>query len=298
MAILMKNIHKNFKNIQALKNISLRFEKNQITGLIGFNGSGKTTTFNIITNIIDSYKGNVFIEKNGSERPITRKDRWMMSYLAAGTEPQNSEKVMTHINFMGGLFGLSKKEIKTKIKDLVEILGFSRNLNAKTKSLSKGNQQKIKIICAFLNPYAEYIFLDEPFDGLDPIVVEKLRKYIMTHKQNKCIVITSHRMEVVDQMCDSFYILKEGNLVEHKTLEEQTQNLLLVTNIGTSIDKIRDFKEIISVMKTEKEIHIEVASKHHYKVLANKLMLQEDCEFVSLKEKKLTDSVFERYANE
>lgn len=75
MAILMKNIHKNFKNIQALKNISLRFEKNQITGLIGFNGSGKTTTFNIITNIIDSYKGNVFIEKNGSERPITRKDR-------------------------------------------------------------------------------------------------------------------------------------------------------------------------------------------------------------------------------
>lgn len=297
MSIVIKNISKNFKEIKALKNIDLKFEENQITGLIGFNGSGKTTTFNILTNIIEAYEGNVCIEQNGALRKITQNDRWKMSYLSSGTDPQNFEKVVKHFNFVGGIYGLSKKQVLKRIEEIVNILDFKSNLNIRAKNLSKGNQQKIKIISTFINPDAKYIFLDEPFDGLDPIMVKKLSDYFYEQRKDKTIVITSHRMDIVDQICDSFFILKEGKIVERKKATEKS-NLFLVTNIDAPIEKIEKMKEVLSISKNQKEIYVEVVSQEHYKILANKLITEDKCKFVSLKEKGLTESVFERYADE
>lgn len=298
MAIIMKDITKQYKDTKALDRINIRFEDNSVIGLIGFNGSGKTTSFNIITNLIEKFDGSILIEENGIERPIRQSDRTHISYLSAGAEPQNQERVIDQLYYIGSLHGLSRKETKAQIDEAVQILEFDGNLNKSIRSLSKGNQQKIKLIGVFINPNMKYLFLDEPFDGLDPIMVEKIKNFILSKKEGLTIIVTSHRMDVVDQMCDSFYILKDGVLVESKIGDKKDVSILMEVNKEVPVADIRKIANVISVVKKKDSTLVKIESLDKFKVVNKKLVMHKDYVWSSLKEKKLTESVFERYANE
>ena len=299
MALIMKDITKQYKNVLALDKVNARFEDNSIIGLIGFNGSGKTTSFNIITDLIEKFDGSILIEENGVERPITQEDRIMFSYLSAGAEPQNSEKVIDHLNYLGSLHGLTKKETHEQIEEVLKVLEFSEKLNMPIKSLSKGNQQKIKLAGIFINPNMKYLLLDEPFDGLDPIMVEKIKNFILSRKEGLTIIITSHRMDVVDQMCDSFYILKDGVIVDSKnTKTESDETIIIAVNKEMPITNIRKIKGVISATKNNKEIIIVAESLKSFKAINKSLIKEDKYTWSSYREKKLTESVFERYADE
>ena len=249
MSLQMKNITKDFKNIKALSDISINFEENKITGLIGFNGSGKTTSFNILTNLIEKFDGKVTM----NNQPLNEDDFFKISYLSAGYEAQNDDSISRHLLYIGLAYGMSKKETIQKIEELNKIVQIQGDLNQRIKKLSKGNQQKIKIIAAFLNPNLKYLLMDEPFDGLDPIMIDRIKKFILTFREKVTIIITSHRMEIVDEMCDSFYILKNGLLVEHKN-KNHLNSINIITNLETDIKKLENLKEIISIKKRKDEI--------------------------------------------
>ncbi|WKX02798.1 ATP-binding cassette domain-containing protein [Candidatus Mycoplasma mahonii] len=302
MALIMRNISINYKNLKALDNVSIRFEDNAIIGLIGFNGSGKTTSFNLLTNLIENYSGNVLIseQKDGQEveRLMTRNDHYMFSYLSAGSEPQNNELVIDQLGYLGSLHGLSKKGTLAQIKEIIKVLEFDGKLNKPIKSLSKGNQQKIKLAGIFINPNIKYLLLDEPFDGLDPIMIEKIKNYILSIRKGLTIIITSHRMDVVDKMCDSFYILKDGVLVDSKVLDVNDKTIRMSVNLEVSLKNIKKTKYVLGATKNNKEIIIKVESLEKFKFVNKKLCLDPKYVWSSLKEKNLTESVFERYAHD
>lgn len=292
MALEMRNVTKQYPNIKALDSVNMTFQKNSIVGLIGFNGSGKTTSFNILTNLIEKFDGSVLIDG----RPITQADRQKFSYLSAGAEPQNQERVIDQLKYVGTLHGLSKKALLETIAPAVKILDFEDKLNKPIKSLSKGNQQKIKLVQAFINPHMEYLLLDEPFDGLDPIMVNKIKDFILARKKNMTIIITSHRMDVVDAMCDSFYILKDGVIADSKVTDKKDKTILMTVNKEMTMDV---FKQIPNVLKAERMkdfILLTLDSIESFKLVNKVLVEQPKYVWSSLKQKNLTESVFERYA--
>lgn len=135
------------------------------------------------------------------------------------------------------------------------------------RSLSKGNQQKIKIISVFLNPHLKYLLLDEPFDGLDPIMVEKVKKFIQQKKQGLTIIITSHRMEVIDQLCDRYYILRRGVLVESKNKDELQQDakIMIAVNKEVPAEFIKSIPHVLSVIKKDRENIILAENINYFK---------------------------------
>ena len=255
MSLQVSLVTKKFKDVTALKQVSMDFHDNSITGLIGFNGSGKTTMFNILTNLIEDYRGAVTITENKKKRAITYADHATFSYMAAGSEPRNSDRVMQHFYYLGALHGLSRVNVRKNIADLVRILEFKKQLTWRVKSLSKGNQQKIKIISVFLNPRLKYLLLDEPFDGLDPIMVEKVSKFIQQKKQGLTIIITSHRMEVVDELCDRYYILRKGLLVESKNKDELQHDtkIMIAVNKEVPVEFIKNIPHVLDVLEKDRE---------------------------------------------
>ncbi len=289
MIIKMENVSKIFnKKTKALQNVNMEFKKNKITGLIGFNGSGKTTTFNILTNFIESYKGTVTFDG----KKINKNIRQKISYLSAGAEPRNPMRTITHLYQMASLYQVKKSKAKKIIYDLSKKIDFTQFLKKPIKSLSKGNQQKIKFISILLNPNVEILFLDEPFDGLDPIMVNKIKKIFMEMK-NTTIIVTSHRMNVVQEMCDDFYILKDGILIDKKKTSES--KIYVSFNKEIPIKKIKLLNYVSNIKKTNKEIILEIKDIKDFKKLNKLLISLNQFVWCSIKEKNIAESVFEGY---
>ncbi|MCK5945718.1 MAG: ABC transporter ATP-binding protein [Mycoplasmataceae bacterium] len=289
MKIVIKNLSKTFNDgTKALDNVSMSFKENKITGLIGFNGSGKTTTFNILSNFIEKYEGEVTID--GKE--ITRETLKTFSYLAAGAEPKNPIRVITHLYSISYMYGLKKKEADLIILPLAKEMDFTDLLKNPIKTLSKGNQQKIKIIAAMLNPNLKILLLDEPFDGLDPLMVNKIKKIFLRLK-NVTIILTSHRMAVVQEMCSEFFVLKDGVLIDAKTMEDKT--VLIEVNGEVPTVEIKKMKSVISISKKDGKTLIVVDEIKNFKPVNKKLMASPKYVFSSLKDKNLAEAVFDGY---
>ncbi|MBX4209799.1 MAG: ATP-binding cassette domain-containing protein [Mollicutes bacterium PWAP] len=287
--IEIQNLDKKFEDkTHALKNISIKFPDNQITGLIGFNGSGKSTTFNIVSDFIEKYKGNVLFDGH----PITMEDKRTISYLAAGAEPKNKTKSINQLIEAATLQGMNKKEAKILIENIAKKLEFTEYLKKPIGKLSKGNQQKVKIISTFLNPSVKYIFLDEPFDGLDPVMVEKVKAmYMDLHKNKKIsIIITSHRMDVVQSMVKEFFVLKKGILVDSKTNIEK--NIFVKVNEKVKITPIKKLNFVKSAIKKENKILITIDKIENFKKLNKLLISDKEYIYSTIKEKNIAASVF------
>ena len=285
----MENVSKTYdRKVRALKNVNIDFKKNIITGLIGFNGSGKTTSFNIIANYIEDFEGRILID--GS--PSTEKMRKKISYLSAGAEPKNPMKVKKHLYQIASLYKVSKKKAKEIIMPLAKEMEFTEFWNKPIKTLSKGNQQKIKVLATFLNPNTETLLLDEPFDGLDPVMVNKISNIFLRLK-NKTIIITSHRMNVVQKMCKEFYILKDGVIIDKKQIDSNI--VTIATNKEIPIKNIKELPGVINVLKDDKENLIEIKDMSYFKDLNKKLIAHKNYEYSTIREKSIAASVFEGY---
>ncbi len=289
MSIVIKNLSKTFEDgNKALDDVSIEFKKGQITGLIGFNGSGKTTTFNILSRFLEKYEGQVSFDGKPLDREILRS----ISYLSAGAEPKNPDKVMSHLLYVARLHKLKKADVMPKINKMAKALEFEGFLNSPIKKLSKGNQQKIKIISSLLNPNMKYLFLDEPFDGLDPIMVKKAVK-LFTVLKDVTILITSHRMEVVQEMCVEFYVLMNGILIDARRTDDKT--IRVAVNKELPIAEIKKLKYVVSAKKDNNETIIILDEIKNFKELNKKVLAMQKFEYIGIKEKNIASSVFEGY---
>lgn len=292
MGIQVQSVTKKYPNTLALNNVSMNFETNKITGLIGFNGSGKTTSFNIISTLIEKYQGKVLLDG----KPLTQEDMKLFSYISAGSEPRNSEKIINHLYYIGAQYGLKRKETLEIVHKMEKVLEFKGDIKKPIKSLSKGNQQKIKFMAAMLNKNMKYLLLDEPFDGLDPIIIKKIQNFLMDELHGKVtMIITSHRMDVVDRLCDSFIILKDGIVAEATDVAKQ-QSVIISTNVEMKVAAIKKIAGVKNVTKEGNQVRIEIDGIKKFKSVNKKLIDMKEYVWSSLENKSLADSVFERYA--
>ena len=212
----LKNITKEFGNKRAVDNLNMRLEDGKILGLVGRNGAGKSTTFRMILQIIEPNQGE--ITYNGNK--ITQETLDKFGYLPEEGSLIPSYTVLELCEYYGALKMMDSRKIREVLINWLEKFHIEEYLNKKVKDLSKGNRQKIQFIVSNLhNP--EFLILDEPFSGLDPISVEELKKCILELKQEgKTIIFSSHRMDHVEELCDELIILNEGKTLLQGNLRQ------------------------------------------------------------------------------
>ncbi|GLB46047.1 ABC transporter ATP-binding protein [Philodulcilactobacillus myokoensis] len=212
--LTINHISKAFRNVQALSNVSFNVQPGKITGLIGQNGAGKSTTFHSILNFIN-YDGEIKL----NQQPITEQTFDKIGYLPEERSLMPKLTVEQQIIYFARLKDQSAKATRPKIKRWMQKFDVKGDLKTKIKSLSKGNQQKVQLICTLIHE-PSLIILDEPFSGLDPVNADLLKQHIINAKQRGAMIIfSSHNMNNVEELCDNLVMLKNGHVVLNGTTD-------------------------------------------------------------------------------
>ncbi|PEG96579.1 sodium ABC transporter ATP-binding protein [Lactobacillus sp. UMNPBX9] len=199
------NLNKSFGSKNVLKNISFSAPAGKITGFIGKNGSGKTTTFHSILNFID-YSGNItFNNKRIDENSYAN-----IGYLPEERSLMPKLTVYSQVKYLANLKGMSTTEVKSELPKWLDRLQVVGKMNDKIKSLSKGNQQKIQLIATLIHK-PDLIILDEPFSGLDPVNTDLLKQVIDDEQaRGATIIFSDHSMNNVEELCDNVIMINNG----------------------------------------------------------------------------------------
>lgn len=204
-----------FGKIRAVDEVSFSVPDNKIFGLIGRNGAGKTTIIRMIMNILAPDSGEVFYkgEKTGE------KFRSLVGYLPEERGLYRKMKVMDTINFFAEVKGKSQNEVKSRAEYYLKKFDLYDRRLSKVDELSKGNQQKVQFICTIIhNP--DFIILDEPFSGLDPVNTELLKEIILELKsEGKIIILSTHLMDFAEKLCDDIVLINHGKVVLSGSLQ-------------------------------------------------------------------------------
>lgn len=209
------------KEIVAVKNLSLKIPKNKITGLLGINGAGKTTTIKMLSTLIEPSEGEIFFDGESYGKNL-KKVKSKINMIAGG-ERMIYWRLTARENLMyfGQMYGVPMKELKKRIDYLLDKVGLSEKADIPVESFSKGMKQRLQIARGLINN-PEYIFLDEPTLGLDVEIAKEMRdffKEIITDS-DKGILLTTHYMHEVEELCHYIYILHKGQLIHEGTPAE------------------------------------------------------------------------------
>ena len=217
-----KNLAKAYKSRQVVIDVSLSVSTGQIVGLLGPNGAGKTTTFYMIVGLVPSDKGQILIDdKELTHQPMHERARGGIGYLPQ--EASIFRKLTVHQNLMAIL--QTRKELSSEQKEqqadsLLDEFNINHIRNSAGMSLSGGERRRVEIARA-LAADPEFILLDEPFAGVDPISVNDIKK-IIQHLRDRGIgvLITDHNVRETLDVCEKAYIVSHGELIASGTAEE------------------------------------------------------------------------------
>lgn len=208
--LAIEHLSKRFGELQALNDVNFNVEKGEIMGLIGQNGAGKSTTFHSILSFIH-YDGTI----NWDGQPITEAVFNQIGYLPEERSLMPKMTIEQQILYLAQLKGQSARKIRSEIDDWMARFEVKGKKTDKIKSLSKGNQQKVQLICTLIH-HPSLIILDEPFSGLDPVNVDLLEQAILNAKrEGAAIIFSSHDMGNVEALCDQLVMLRKGDMVLH-----------------------------------------------------------------------------------
>lgn len=212
----VRNIRKTFYRNEALSDVSLSVNKGEIFGLLGPNGAGKTTLIRIINRIIDQDEGSIRFDGN----LMVTNDLRRIGYLPEERGLFKDMTVEKHAMFLGRLRGLSKQDIQTKIDYWFEKFKIEDWRKKKIEQLSKGMAQKVQFICTVLHE-PDLLILDEPFSGFDPVNVELIKNELLQMRAaGKTIIISTHNMRSVEEVCDRAALIHESRKVAEGTISE------------------------------------------------------------------------------
>lgn len=212
----LEKLVKQYDGVRAVDNVSFSINKGDIYGFLGPNGAGKTTTIRMIMGIIRPDSG--IIKLNGQN--INSFERRNLGYLPEDRGLYQKQKLSETIHYFGLLRGLAKQDSKRKTSFWLDRFNLKDQRNRKIEELSKGNQQKIQFILAFLHD-PELLILDEPFTGLDPLNQLLLKEIIQEKsEEGKTIVFSTHQMEQVERLCSNICLINRGQIIIEGKLED------------------------------------------------------------------------------
>lgn len=249
--IKLENVTKKYGNFEALKGISFEVKEGEIVGLLGPNGAGKSTTMNIITGFIEQSSGTITIDQyDMGKKP--NKAKKLIGYMPEGVPLYGDLTVKEFVRYMAELKGVSKKDIKENVKKALEDAKLIDVQNKLTKNLSRGYKQRVSLAGTLVsNP--KVIILDEPTVGLDPKQVTEIRELIKRLGKDHTIILSSHILSEVSQICNRVIIINKGEIIAIDTPENLEQKVLNKNLIYVIVedpeDKITKMKEKIQGIK-------------------------------------------------
>ncbi len=225
--IRLKDITKKYGDFTAVNQLNLSIQKGEIFGLLGPNGAGKTTTFYMIVGLVPLDKGHIFIDQNElTHHPMHERARQGIGYLPQ--EASIFRKLTVYENIMAILQTrkeLSSTQRESEADSLLDEFNINHIRNNTGMSLSGGERRRVEIARALAaNP--QFILLDEPFAGVDPISVNDIKK-IIQHLRDRGIgiLITDHNVRETLDVCEKAYIVSHGELIAQGTAEQVLDNL-------------------------------------------------------------------------
>ena len=212
----VKELTKSFGKIKAVDHVTFTVPEGSVFGLIGRNGAGKTTTIRMMMNIYLPDSGEVILR--GTKIGQEFKDK--AGYLPEERGLYKKMKIWDTLLYFAELKGKTGREIERKANYYLKKFELSDRKNSKLEDLSKGNQQKIQFITTILHD-PEFLILDEPFSGLDPINTDILKEIILELKsQGKIIILCTHLMDFAERLCDHIALIEKGKIILHGSLSE------------------------------------------------------------------------------
>ena len=258
--IEVKNITKKYGSFTAVDNISFKIEEGEIIGLLGPNGAGKSTTMNMITGYIEPTKGEIII--NGydiSRKP--RKAKSQIGYMPEGVPLYSDLTVKEFVTYMAELKKVDRKTRKEKVEKIIEQTGLKDVEKKLTRNLSRGYKQRVSMAGALVGE-PKILILDEPTVGLDPKQITEIRSLIKELGKTHTIILSSHILSEVSQICNKVIIINKGKIVAIDTPENlekkvESNNTTYVTvedtenKIETMKEKIPEIKDIKLIKENE-----------------------------------------------
>ena len=217
-SIIVENLSKNYSENKAVENISFKIAENEIVGLLGPNGCGKTTTMAMILGLLKPSKGEILINGMNIEKnriKLLHKMNFISPYIELPKKLTVKENLIVYARLY------SVKNINERISYLSETLRLNDFLNKKTGELSSGQKNRISLAKALINN-PSILLLDEPTASLDPETGDFVRTFLENYKKEKkiSILLASHNMSEVERLCTSVLMMKEGKIIDKGTPAE------------------------------------------------------------------------------
>ena len=213
--LIAKNLKKSFKKSLIIKGVSIELSTGEVVGLLGPNGAGKTTSFYLICGLLTPDEGEVLLDGNDiTKLPLHKKARLGIGYL-----PQESS-VFRDLSVEDNLYIIAEEYYDKKnrdfiVEDLLEKFNIEPIRKRKGINLSGGERRRVEIARALV-PKPKFLFLDEPFAGVDPVNVTDIKNLIeFLAKENIGVIITDHNVRETLSICARAYVLKDGMILTH-----------------------------------------------------------------------------------
>jgi len=271
----LRNLVKDFDTKRAVDDVSFDHHRGQILGLLGPNGAGKTTTIRMIMNIIAPDSGEIRVLGQAFAEPL--KDR--IGYLPEERGLYRKLTVTEILDFFGRLKGMKRREISGKGYQLLKQFDLYRYRDRKLEELSRGMSQKLQFIIAILHE-PDLLILDEPFSGLDPVNIEKVKNTILDLKRKGVsIIFSTHLMAYAEKIVDSVVMIHHGKKVLDGPLSrirsEHGRRLARIVYEGNA-EFVADLEYVEQVSDYGREMEIELSGEKHRRHLLRELVTHLD----------------------
>ncbi|MHA8103719.1 ABC transporter ATP-binding protein [Aquirufa nivalisilvae] len=218
MSIEVTNLSKIYGSQIAVNSVTFQASEGQIIGFLGPNGAGKSSTIKMLVGLIKPSQGEAkVLGLHVANHTLELKSK--IGYLAENNPLYPDMYVQEFLDFIGKIHGFSARQRKTRIDEVIQLVGLEKEKKKKIGELSKGYQQRVGIAQAiFHNP--SVLILDEPTSGLDPNQMAEIRSLIQSLSSGKTILFSSHLLTEVESICDRILLISHGNLVADCSLQE------------------------------------------------------------------------------
>lgn len=253
--IEVKNVTKKYGNFTAAEDMNFNIKEGEIVGLLGPNGAGKSTTMNMLTGFIEPTEGEIIIDSyDMAKKPKNAKKQ--IGYMPEGVPLYTDLTVKEFIGYMADLKMVAKKNKKESIQKVIEETNLVDVQNKLIKNLSRGYKQRVSMAGALVGE-PKILILDEPTVGLDPKQITEIRTLIKSLGKEHTIILSSHILSEVSQICEKVIIINKGKIVaiaSPKELEEKVKN---ENSVQVTVEaNNKDIEKITKEINCVKEIKL------------------------------------------
>jgi ABC-2 type transport system ATP-binding protein len=242
--VQLRNVTKLFGTFKAVDDVSFTLPAGSIYGFLGPNGAGKTTTIRMILEIIKPTSGCITV----LGRPSALQVRQRIGYLPEEKGLYKKMKTWTVVAYFATLKGMTKKAAKQRAFELLEKYGLKDFAEKPTDALSKGMGQKVQMLASLAHD-PEFVILDEPFSGLDPVNQQVMEEIIRDMaRRRRTVLFSTHVMQHAERLCDHILLIAKGKLIFNGTIPEAKRTIPRRVRISTGdpIEPLRALEEVVA----------------------------------------------------